>query len=128
MTPDEKRELLALFDSKERWCQGCEARDEQGEPVSYGDEAAVAWDVVGGLCHLFGWRRACQLFEQVHRHVVGPSTVRYRENADMLAMGALFDYNDAFDTTHETLLSALKEMPVWRGHHTVAEEDATCES
>ncbi|MGD2108661.1 MAG: hypothetical protein PVI86_04650 [Phycisphaerae bacterium] len=117
--------MLALFDDEQRWCTGCEARDGEGEPVTYNDEAAASWDIVGGLCHLFGWRRACQLFEQVHRHIVGPSAVRFRQNSDMLAMGALCDYNDASTTTYETLLSTLEAMPVWRGRSAVAHEEAT---
>jgi len=125
MTAEEKKELLSLFDREERWCKGCEARNGEGEPVSYNDEDAVAWDIVGGLSHLFGWRRACQLFEQVHRHIAGPSTVRFRENSDMHAMAALSDYNDASGTTYEMLVATLDSMPIWRGGPAIAEEDAT---
>jgi len=125
MTADEKKEMLSLFDREERWCKGSEARNGQGEPVSYNDESAVAWDLVGGLCHLFGWQRACQLFEQVHRHVAGPSTVRFRENSDMHAMGALCDYNDALGTTYGMLVATLESMPIWRGGPAIEEEDAT---
>ena len=115
MMPDEKDRLLALFDNQNKWCQLHEARDGQGNQVPYSDEAAVAWDVVGGMCRLFGWRRACQLFGQLSRHISGTQKTRFGQDEDMIAMAALFDFNDAADTTYEKVMSMLTDMPIWRG-------------
>ncbi len=124
MMPEEKEQLLQLFDDVKCWSQGAEARDDSGEPVSYSDKTAVAWDIVGGLCHLFGWRRACQLFEQLHRHMAGLSVMDAGRESDVAALSALLDFNDAADTTHERVMAMLREMPVWRGRPAAEGENA----
>ena len=125
MMLDEKERLLALFDDESRWCQNSEARNESGEAISYTDETAVAWDIVGGMCHLFGWRRACQLFGQMHRHIGGPQRILHGQSEDMVAMAALLDFNDAHDTTYEKVVAMIRGMPVW--DRTLSpEEPTTC--
>ena len=114
MRQDEKDRLLGLFDDQRRWCREVDARDDQGNAVHYDDPAAVAWDIVGGMCHLFGWRRACELFAQMTRHVVGsPPGSRWSTDPQMLAMAALQDFNDRPDTTFELVVAKLREAPVW---------------
>jgi hypothetical protein len=115
MTPDEKEKLLTLFAQENRWCRGCEARDGVGDPVCYDDKAAVAWDLVGGICHLFGWTRGRELFGQIHRHIGGRPGPRRGQDEAMAAMAALFDFNDSLDTTYDKVMATLQEMPVWRG-------------
>lgn len=116
MMQEEKEKLIALFDEELRWCRGLDAADENGRSVHYDDDQAVSWDVVGGLCHLFGWKRACQLFEPMSRHLSGhrhnhsPS-----QSQEIAAMSALFDFNDNDATTYEVLLSRLHALPVWHG-------------
>ena len=71
MLPEEKSKLLELFATPETWCQHAEAIDATGEGVSYDDDHAVAWDLSGALCKLFGWKRAHVLFEHMSRHMLG---------------------------------------------------------
>jgi hypothetical protein len=113
MMQNEKDKLIALFGNERNWCQDFEARDEQGEPVPYNDETAVAWDLVGGMCHLFGWARACKLFVQLGRHISGPQRPRWMQDEEMVAMAALQEFNDSQETTHELVMTKLNEMPVW---------------
>ena len=113
MMQEEKDKLLALLDSESKWCQEVDARDDQGAPVHYNDEAAVAWDIVGGMCHLFGWSRACTLFVQLSRHIVGQQHFRMFQDREMVAMGALQDFNDDSDTTYDVVIEKLRDMPVW---------------
>ena len=116
MMQEEKDKLIALFDNRHRWCQGFDASDGKGNSVHYNDEQAVSWDLVGGLCHLFGWKRASELFEPMSRHVSGR---RYNDSPmhskEIAAMTALFDFNDDEETTHERIVSSLRELPVWHG-------------
>jgi hypothetical protein len=113
MIQDEKDNLLSLFAREENWCQEVEARDQQGEPVRFDDEAAVAWDLVGALCHLFGWSRASKLFVQIIRRITGPSYRWTSQDRAMAAMRALQDFNDRQETTYETIVATLRDMPVW---------------
>ena len=76
MMPDEKAQLLALLEDERRWCRDAEARDADGNSVSFHDATAVAWDITGALCRLFGWRRACELFRQLDRHIHGKRGAR----------------------------------------------------
>lgn len=116
MIQDEKDKLIALFEEQARWCQGVDATDGGGQAVHYDDEMAVSWDLVGGLCHLFGWKRACQLFEPISRHLSGRRHLPTpTQNQEIAAMSALFDYNDHQDTTHESVMNGLRELPVWHG-------------
>ncbi|UCC31169.1 MAG: hypothetical protein JSU86_02615 [Phycisphaerales bacterium] len=128
MTSDEKTQLLALFDNEGKWCQGCEALDSSGNAVRYDDETAVAWDIVGGVCHLFGWRRARELFGQLHRHISGRQRTHCDPNEDISAMAALFDFNDAFETTYEKVVATLEGLPVWRGRSSSVEKNPMCET
>lgn len=123
MISDEKTRLLDLFATESRWCQHSEARDGSGEPVRYDDEAAVAWDLVGALCRLFGWQRACSLFGHVDRHVSGQRRAPNSRNEQIAAMAALLDFNDAADTTYDTVMGALRSLPVWRGRSSAAGTD-----
>ena len=113
MTRNEKDELLTLFERESRWCQHVEARDERGRPVHYKDEKAVAWDVVGGMCFLFGWERARQLFSQVGRHVIERQRCRAFRDEGMGAMASLKDFNDKRDTTYDLVMAGLRDVPVY---------------
>jgi hypothetical protein len=112
MMQNEKDKLLALFENESRWCRRVEARDARGDPVHYNDEAATAWDVVGGLCFLFGWERACTLFVQVGRHITGVKRGHAHRDVEMAAMASLQDFNDERDTTYDLVMERLRDMPV----------------
>jgi hypothetical protein len=114
MTRNEKDNLLTLFEKESRWCQHVEARDERGRPVHYRDKKAVAWDVVGGMCFLFGWERACALFKEVERHVSGLQRYPTYGDPEMAAMASLHDFNDKRNTTHNLIMAKLRGVPV---HH-----------
>lgn len=118
MMPDEKTRLLALLTGPGDWCRDAEARDAEGAAVRFDDDTAVAWDITGALCHVFGWRRACVLFEQVEKHLVGKPRAfsRSMSNPSIDAMRALQNFNDRVETTFETLRAQLEAMPVWQGH------------
>ncbi len=117
MMPEEKEQLLALFDDERRWCREAEAHDANSDAVHYDDDAAVAWDVTGALCRLFGWRRACVLFGQLDRHIHGKRVaIRWPEpDAEMDAMGALQDFNDGIDMTFDRMRERIETMSVWHG-------------
>lgn len=116
MMPDEREKLLALFHGSHRWCQGVEARDPQGDPVRYDDADAVAWDITGAMCHLFGWRRACALFQQLDRHISGRKRSGWSgSNPEIASLIALQDYNDQDETTYDLIVTQLRTMPVWQG-------------
>ena len=116
MMQAEKDKLLTLVDSERRWCQDAEARDADGNPVRYDDDTAVAWDITGALCHLFGWQRACALFVQFNRHVNGKSkTERWpMGDARIKSMAALQDFNDLASTTFGELRGRIETMRVWQ--------------
>lgn len=113
MKADEKIKLLEMFDSARKWCQGSEARNQAGDPIRYDDPTAVSWDLVGGMCHLFGWRRASSLFRQFHDSIVGHHSNLPPNNEDIAAMSALIDFNDAENTSFESIIKAVQDMPVW---------------
>lgn len=113
MMQHEKDELLALFESSGKWCQRVEARDRRGNPVHYGDATATAWDIVGGMCFLFGWDRAFSLFLQVSRHFTGSQRSRTTRNREIAAMVSLQDFNDRHDTTYEEVIDKMRGMPVY---------------
>jgi len=115
MMAKEKEQLLALLDRERRWCREAEARDANGEAVHYGDDEAVAWDVTGALCRLFGLQRACVLFGQLDRHINGKRVAVGwpPRDAEMVAMGALQEFNDRFDVTFDVMRVQLETMPVW---------------
>lgn len=127
MTPDEKAQMLALFDEEHRWCQDCEARDGAGNPVTYNDEAAVSWDLVGGICHLFGWKRGAQLVGQIHRHITKGAAARFAQNSDAAAMTALLDFNDDAAMSFDQFVTTLRAVPVWRGGAHAAEADESAD-
>ncbi len=108
----EKDKLLALFEDENRWCQRFEARDGKGKPVRYNDKAATAWDVVGGMCFLFGWKRACKLFAQAGRQITGVKRVAGFRDHEMAAMASLLDFNDRYDTTYDLVMAKLRDMRV----------------
>jgi len=116
MVQGEKDKLLSLLDSEKRWCQDAEARDMDGDPVRHSDLGAVAWDITGALCRLFGWRRARELFVQLDRHVNGRRKPAYRPGRDagIDSMVALQDFNDRSDTTFEVLCEQIRTIPVWQ--------------
>jgi len=118
MMPDEKERLLALLDHERRWCRGAEAHDANSDSVRYDDVAAVAWDVTGALCRLFGWQRACVLFGQLDRHINGKRVAIGwpAPDAEMDAMCALQDFNDRVDMTFEVMRERIETMPVWQGN------------
>jgi len=115
--PQEKTELLALLGRHGTWCRDAEARDAEGKPVRFDDPSAVAWDLTGALCHLYGWQRACVLFSQFDRHIHGkrkqlswPAT-----DPDIAAMESLQVFNDRADTVFATIRELVQTMPTWRG-------------
>jgi hypothetical protein len=116
MKPDEKARLLALFAYPGNWCRDAEARNAYGDSVTYDNETAVSWDLTGALCRLFGWHRACLLFGQVGRHVVGKHALGRRPRADsgIHAMRVLQDFNDQADITFDTLRERINTIPVSR--------------
>lgn len=121
MTQQEKDRLLALLSSQRTWCQEVEARDRRGQAVRYNDASAVAWDLTGAVCHLFGWDRALELFAQLGRHVMGrrPPVGRHSghpRDPQMASMAALQDFNDRPTTNYETIRGHLAAMPVHHGH------------
>jgi hypothetical protein len=115
MMAEEKAEVLVLFEHADRWCRDAEAHDANGEAVHYDDESAVAWDITGGLCRLFGWQRACVLFGQVDRHIHGKRPVSGwpARDPELDAMVSLQAFNDREDTTFEMVRERLESMPVW---------------
>lgn len=118
MMPDEKEQLLALFEHEGRWCREAEAHDAHGDAVRYDDAAAVAWDITGALCRLFGWRRACVLFGQFDRHIHGRRIAAGwpARDTEIDAMAALQEFNDRVDTTFEMVRERIATMPVWHGN------------
>jgi hypothetical protein len=117
MLPHEKERLLELLHDKRRWCKNAEARDQHGNAVHYDDATAVAWDLTGATCLLFGWRRACELFRQLDRHITGRRRkFHVRQSLDMASMAALQDFNDLGGTTYDAIAARLNSMPVRRGN------------
>lgn len=116
MMADEKTSLLALLRQPGNWCQGAEARDRADRGVRFDDADAVAWDLTGGLCRLFGWQRACLLFEQFERHLGGQRRAPGGRLAcpSIVAMRFLQDFNDRPETTFAAVRELLETMPVWR--------------
>ena len=116
MMPQEKDRLLALFSREQRWCQNAEARDGDGNPVVFDDADAAAWDITGGMCLLFGWKRACELFRQLDRHISGEKRDQwFNRKPEIDSLAALQDFNDNDATTYQTVVTQLQTMPVWRG-------------
>jgi hypothetical protein len=112
MTQNEKDRLLSLLGTEAAWCKGMEARDRRGRPLRHTDSDATAWDIVGAMCVLFGWARACELFLEVARHVAGWRRQPFHRDPESLAMTALLDYNDKSETTYETVVGRLRSIPV----------------
>jgi len=116
MIQTEKDSLLALFDDARKWCQGNDAMDSRGQSVHFDAAEAVSWDLVGGLCHLFGWARANTLFASLSLHIAGRRHLSTpRKTREMAAMSALMDFNDAEGTTYDVLINRLRKLPVWQG-------------
>jgi hypothetical protein len=122
MLPNEKEKLLALLGDEGQWCREAEARDRHGDAVRYDDVTAVSWDLTGAICLLFGWRRACELFPQLDRHIIGGKRgPGHRQNPEIDAMVALQDFNDLLETTYDGLVAQLRSMPVRRGNRSYVE-------
>jgi hypothetical protein len=101
-----------MFSLSANWCKGMEACNAAGEAVSYNDPAAVAWDLTGGLCALFGWERAESLFPVLDRHCTSRKKRPKAANPAISSMVALQEFNDANGTTHDVLLERLQTIPV----------------
>lgn len=113
MNTEELDRLRDLFSNSNRWCKNAEARSARGVAVRYGDPDAVAWDLTGGLCLLFGWRRACDLFRQIDRHLNRHRSLRWRvQDPHIESMLALQEFNDGDHMNHQTLMERLASMPV----------------
>jgi hypothetical protein len=113
MSPEEKDQLVALLLNAQCWCQGAEAHDAGGQAVAYSDADATAWDLTGAACHLFGWRRARELFVQIDRHLHGHDTAGAdQSDSEIAAMVALQTWNDNAQTTHVELITRLQSLPV----------------
>ena len=69
------------------------------------------------MSNVFGWRRACVLFEQLDRHISGRRAAigRHAGDAEMDAMGALQDFNDRVDMTFDMMRERIETMPDWHG-------------
>jgi hypothetical protein len=117
MMPEEKEQLLALLNRRHNWCTRVEAQDSNNNAVPYDDDNAVAWDITGALCRLFGWQRACTLFVQVDRHIHGKRSkfIWPVPDWEMDAMRALQEYNDRPDISFDTVRQKLESMPIWSG-------------
>ena len=117
MMPQEKDRLLALLARDTAWCRNSEALDASGNAVHFDDPSAVAWDITGAMCLLFGWQRATILFAQLLRHMVGKrQTYAWpKRDAAIDAMVRLQEFNDAPDTSFEELRGHIESMVVWRG-------------
>lgn len=117
MMPDEKEQILALLSQQQRWCTKAEAFDADSNAVAYDDDNAVAWDLTGALCRLFGWHRACTLFVQIDRHIHGKRSkfIWPVPDLEMDAMRALQEYNDNPDVSFDVIRQQLESMPVWSG-------------
>jgi hypothetical protein len=113
VTLNEKDRLLSMFLLPTSWCKEMEACDSAGESVHYDDPSAVAWDLTGGTCLLFGWDRALQLFPQLERHLLNSRRSGLVANPAISSMVALQDFNDRPETTHSILLESIRTMPVW---------------
>lgn len=113
MDPQEKKQLIALLADARHWCQGAEAHDAAGQAVTYSDPDATAWDLTGAACHLFGWRRACELFLQIERHFQPRAGAGGAgREAEITAMVVLQSWNDDPRATHPELLALLERLPV----------------
>jgi hypothetical protein len=88
------------------------------KPIVYDDPSAVAWDITGALCLLFGWPRAI-LFEQLDRRIHGKVVKQGWPPRDweMESMAALQYFNDGAETTFEMLRAKLESAPAWRLEH-----------
>ncbi len=123
MHADEMSELLTLFSDSGRWCRNAEAKNARGMPVRYNDPDAIAWDLTGALCLLFGWQRACALFRQIDKHLLRDRSLRWRvQDPCIESMLALQDCNDRASTTFEWLINRLRHM------HVLEREDDTAPS
>lgn len=119
MTQREKQELLELFSIPANWCQEMEARNWEGHSVRYDDPSAVAWDLTGGVCHLFGWERATELFPLMDRYVTGKKPDQRATNPGIASMISLQEFNDSSETSFEILLLRLQSIPV--SNHVVSQ-------
>jgi hypothetical protein len=109
----EQDRFASFFDDARRWCQAAEARDDRGEPVAFSDQTAVAWDVAGALCRLFGWARAAELFPALARHV--PRLRQHERGGGAGAIDALValqNWNDDPQTTHADVAALIRMLPV----------------
>lgn len=114
MTTDEKSLLIRLFEDGRNWCRGAEAIDTTGAAVCYDDERAVAWDLTGALCRLFGWPRACALFGQLDRYIRGKRrAVFWQPRTEMDGLAFLQEFNDRPDTTFALIRQRLESVPIY---------------
>lgn len=113
MLPEEKAKLMSLFKTNDNWCRDAEARDTLGVAVRFDDPTAIAWDITGALCHLFGWTRARTLFGQFERHVNKARRVQgFNRDAEIESMVSLQEFNDRSDLTFEMFRHCLETIPV----------------
>lgn len=106
MQPAEMSKLIGRLSTPDKWCQHAEARDSAGNPVQYNDAAAVAWDLVGGICCTFGWERACGIFNELSDQV-GAEAADAQKRA-IAAMIALQDFNDDPQTTYDMVINRIR--------------------
>ncbi|MCB9853422.1 MAG: hypothetical protein H6819_10035 [Phycisphaerales bacterium] len=114
MTQDERQALLDLLDEESRWCRDFEARNVNGQSTCFDSDDAVAWDLTGAICRLFGWERACALFGQFDRHINGKHTpVLLSRDNGIGAMVSLQTFNDNPETTYADVRNCIDSMPIW---------------
>lgn len=114
MTNEERQAILDLLTDEAHWCQDYEARDDAGKPTCFDADDAVAWDLTGALCRLFGWDRACALFGQIDRHINGKQTpVLLSRDTGIGAMVALQTFNDHPERTFAEIRNCIDSMPIW---------------
>ena len=92
-----------LLTDPKRWTQGAPARDAAGVEVSEHDKSAVCWCMMGAIIKCYGGS-----FAQCNK--------QFNKVADKLeelyGNPQIHKFNDCIDTTHEQVVSLLKELDV----------------
>jgi hypothetical protein len=110
-----KETLLDLLCDERRRCKGAEARGQHGNAVRYDDVTAVAWDLTGATCSLFGWQRARVLLYRFDGLITGRQReYRFGQNSGIAALAALQDFNELGATTYDEISAGLSRMPARR--------------
>ncbi len=87
-----------LLDSPDKWTQGADARDVDGEACAYNSTRADCWCLDGALAKVYGIAKCIRMTDIVKNHL----------GLDTMA----FQWNDAMDRTHAEVLAVLKELDI----------------